>query len=257
MAIGKNRKLGKKGRKKKVVDPFLKKEWYLIQAPNQFVNRQCGQTLVNRSSGTKIASEALKARVFEVNLADLTGAETDAYMKIKLIAEDIQGNKVLTNFHGLALTRDKEMSLMKKWQSMIEYNCDVVTSDGYLLRVFCVCFTQKDKTQLKKFCYAQREQKKGLRRVMKEVVESEIKENPDGLKSVVQNLIVGSVNEEMKKKMAPVYPVKDVHVRKVKVLKRPKFDLVKLMEVHGETKGVKDDGPAAGEEGVTGGGGRY
>jgi len=30
MAVGKNRKLGKKGKKKKVVDPFTRKDWYVV-----------------------------------------------------------------------------------------------------------------------------------------------------------------------------------------------------------------------------------
>lgn len=52
MAVGKNKKLSKgKGNKKRVVDPFTRKEWYDIKAPIYFENRNVGKTIVNRSQG--------------------------------------------------------------------------------------------------------------------------------------------------------------------------------------------------------------
>ena len=52
----------------------------------------------NRNSLQQIASEGLKYRVFEISLADLQGDEDQAYRKIRLRAEDVQGRNVLTNF---------------------------------------------------------------------------------------------------------------------------------------------------------------
>merc|ERR1712168_1256537 len=116
MAVGKNKRLtkgGKKGAKKKVVDTFTKKDWYDIKAPSMFNIRQLGKTLVTRTQGTKIASDGLKGRVFEMSLADLQTDEV-AFRKFKLIAEEVQGRNVLTNFHGMDLTTDKLRSMVKK-----------------------------------------------------------------------------------------------------------------------------------------------
>ncbi|KAG8212641.1 hypothetical protein J437_LFUL018772 [Ladona fulva] len=163
MAVGKNKGLskgGKKGVKKKIVDPFTRKDWYDVKAPSMFASRQIGKTLVNRTTGTKIASEGLKGRVFEVSLADLQN-ENDAersFRKFRLIAEYVQGRNVLTNFHGMDLTTDKLRSVVKKWQTLIEANVDVKTTDGYLLRVFCIGFTLKDPMSQRKTCYAQHTQ---------------------------------------------------------------------------------------------------
>ena len=57
--------------------------------------------------GTKIASDALKGRIYEVSLADLQKSENEAYRKIRLKCEEVQGRSCLTNFHGMDLTRDK------------------------------------------------------------------------------------------------------------------------------------------------------
>lgn len=82
------------------VDPFSRKDWYDVKAPSVFKIRQVGKTLVNRTQGTKIASEGLKGRVFEVSLADLNQDEDQAFRNMRLVCEDVQGKNVLTNFHG-------------------------------------------------------------------------------------------------------------------------------------------------------------
>jgi len=241
MAVGKNKRLtkgGKKGGKKKAGDPFLKKEWYDIKAPSMFSIRQCGKTLISKSVGTKIASEEMKGRVLEINLADLNNDEDQSYKKIRLCIEEVQGRNCLTDFHGLSLTRDKECSLIRKWQTLIEAHTDVKTTDGYLVRLFVIAFTKRRPDQVKTNCYAQSAQ---IRRIRKKMVEIMINEASKVLlRDLVKKLIPEVIGKEIEKQTQGIYPLTNVMVRKVKVLKKPKFDITKLMEVHGEG----DDGDA-------------
>jgi len=83
------------------VDPFTKKDWYDVKAPSMFTERQVGKTLVSRTVGTKIASDGLKGRVYEVSHADLQKDEI-AYRKFRLICDEVQGKNCLTNFYGMS-----------------------------------------------------------------------------------------------------------------------------------------------------------
>ncbi|XP_037583828.1 40S ribosomal protein S3a-like [Cebus imitator] len=63
MAVGKSQRLtkgGKKGARKKVVDPFSKKDWYDVKAHAMYNIRNIRKTLDTRTQGTKIASDGLK-----------------------------------------------------------------------------------------------------------------------------------------------------------------------------------------------------
>jgi small subunit ribosomal protein S3Ae len=47
-------------------------------------------------------------------------------------------------------------------------------------------------------------------------------------------LIPDSIGKDIEKLCSYIHPLQDVYIRKVKILKKPKFDIGKLMEMHGE-----------------------
>lgn len=53
------------------------------------------------------------------------------------------------------MTTDKLRSLVKKWQTLIECFTEVKTTDGFVLRLFCIAFTKKRANQISKTSYAQ------------------------------------------------------------------------------------------------------
>ena len=67
-------------------------------------------------------------------------------------------------------TADKLRSLVRKWQTLIEAHVDIKTTDGYLLRMFCIGFTKKRQGQVKKTCYAQTAQIRQIRKKMMEIM---------------------------------------------------------------------------------------
>jgi len=77
MAIGKSKKIGRKGNKKRLIDPLTRKEWFDFKAPNPFSTKSFGKTLVTKTTGTskyqyntskfhKISSKSFQTLNFQV-----------------------------------------------------------------------------------------------------------------------------------------------------------------------------------------------
>ena len=84
-----------------------------------------------------------------------------------------------------------------------------------------------------------------IRKKMNEVITREV--STCDLKENVLKFIPEVIGKEIEKVCAGIYPLQNVYIRKVKILRRPKFDVTKLMEVHGdysgEDAGAKVDRP--------------
>jgi len=222
----------KKKQKKKVMDVFLKKEWYEVRAPAVFPVRHIGQTIVTKTIGNKLASDNLKGRVFDISQGDLAkDAELDSYRMFRLKVDDVQGKVCLTSFYGMRLTTDKLRSIVKKWHTLIEAFTDIKTAEGYVLRVFAIAFTKKQPGQVKTTCYAQSSQIRRIRKRIIEILEREISGND--LNSLITRLMTQSIGKEIEKQCDSIFPLQNAYVRKIKVLRTPKFDGGRLMEMHG------------------------
>jgi len=238
MAVGKNKKLGKKKKTgKKAADPFAKKEWYDLKAPSVFPIRDIGKTVVTKTQGQRNSRDSLLGRVMESSLGDLKeSAEDAAYRKFSFRVEDIQGSQCLTQFHGMSLTTDKLRSLVRKWHSLIEAYVDVKTTDGYTVRLFAIGFTKRRPNQIRVTSYAQSSQVKAIRKKMIEIMSAQ--GSAGDLNELIMKLMSEIIGAEIEKAVQGIYPLQNVHVRKAKVLRTPKFDIGKLLEAHGGAEAV-------------------
>ncbi|CAD8162089.1 unnamed protein product [Paramecium octaurelia] len=238
MTQGKNKKLGKKKGQKKTIDPLARKEWFELTAPVPFAAGGFGYTCINKSAGTVVATEAIKGRVVEASLADLQGqSDQMAWRKVKLIIDDVEGTRCRTSFYGLDSTKDKIFGMIKKRQTLIETQVEARSQDGYILRIFVIAFTKSIKNQQRKTTYAQRSQIKDIRKKIVEIVLKEVSK-----KSITQ--LLGFFNQEslakeIGKATRTIFPLQNITLRKVKLVKRPKVDAQKLREFYDDSNRAK------------------
>jgi len=71
---------------------------------------------------------------------------------------------------------------------------------------------------------------------MVEIIQKEV--SSSDLRDVCTKLIPDSIGKDIEKACFYIHPLQDVFIRKVKILKKPKFELGKLLEMHGEGSGA-------------------
>merc|ERR1712196_373544 len=150
-------------------------DWYEVKAPSIFSNPICGKTLCTRSKGTKIAADQLKGRVLEMSLGDLNKNEDDAYRKMRLRVEDVQGKNVL--------------------------------------RCFCIGFTKKRPFQIRKTSYAQSAQIRAIRKKMTDIMTKEVSRCE--LIKAVEKFVPEFIGKDIMKACKGIYPLQNVFIRKV------------------------------------------
>ncbi|CAM9975938.1 unnamed protein product, partial [Discosporangium mesarthrocarpum] len=96
----------------------------------------------------------------------------------------------------------------------------------------CIGFTKKQDQQIKQTCYAQASQVRAIRKKMCDIMTEEA--TKCDLKDLVLKFIPEMISGQILKACQGIFPLQNVYIRKCKALKKPKFDLTKLMEMHSE-----------------------
>merc|ERR1712216_695104 len=77
---------------------------------------------------------------------------------------------------------------------IVEANVDCRTTDGYIVRMFCIAFTKPQENQIKNTCYAKSAQSRAIRLKMTQIM-SDLGTKGD-LKSLVKELISAPIGEQ-------------------------------------------------------------
>ena len=158
------------------------------------------------------------------------------WRKVKLIVDQTEGRQAVTSFYGVDTTRDEVCSLIKKRKTLIEAVSDVKSQDGYVLRVFVIAFTKESPSQKRKTNYALSSQQKIIRKRINDIIAKDVAKA--NITEVLKMFTSEVVEKKITKDVSPIYPVKNVKVRKIKVIQRPNIDYNKLNEMHDPNKRI-------------------
>jgi small subunit ribosomal protein S3Ae len=227
----------KGGQRKTKAASYAKKEWHRVFVPGYFTTKDIGLTFSHKVARGKTAGDYLNNRIFEQSHQDLSGDNLGGFRIFKWKSVDVQNDDVLTVFYGMRLTADKLGSLLRKYRTLIDARVDVRTPDGYLLRVFSICFTKK--LSAKKACYAQQSKRKLIREASIAVIKDVVEKSP--IPELCKALVTETMEKAIVDKCTSVWHVENVTISKVKVLKAPVFTPDEIKQLHqGRTVAPKE-----------------
>lgn len=159
-------------------------------------------------------------RNFEINQGDLNpGNEEYSIRKFKFVITSLSGSVADSAFNGMQLTTEKKRGIIRKWHTLIKAFRNVVTKDGYELRVFVMAITKHAPGSVSRACYAKTSEVKRVRKVMFEIIENEVADCD--LNKIIKKLCSEKIGKEIEKRASVITPIQNCYTAKVKVIKRP------------------------------------
>jgi len=194
-------------KQQKVEKPKAKKwkgkDWFTVLSPKLF-----GETYL--ADTPAMDPKSIIGRSIEVSVPEITGNESNYYMKLRFKINNVSDRKAFTRFDGLYSSRDFISRMVRKRSSKIRIISNIETKDNWSLRMSMVEVLLKntDATTQKK-----------IRENIAQFLDSNAK------KSTIDDLVKAAVNsftqKNLKKSSSKIYPVRFMEIEKIEVLKAP------------------------------------
>jgi small subunit ribosomal protein S3Ae len=133
------RKMSAKARAaaRKQRDKWKSKRWYTIRAPRDpWKFQKIGETIGE-------TDEHIHGRVYELTQQEFNGDFTKMHVILRFRVTECVGQDALTTFIGHHHQTDHVRRQVRRYRGKIDDVVDVVTTDGYLLRIKPLIITQK------------------------------------------------------------------------------------------------------------------
>jgi len=185
-------------------DPWAAKRWFPVYLPAYLGGTQIAEVPAN-------SPDKLINRTLEITLFDITKNISHIPIKILLQIVRTDGNAAYTEFKRMELARDYVRALVRRGTSKVVGIADVVTKDGWKLRVFVLGITAYRTNTSRKHAIA---------REFRNLILSKVSQMDIG--DLLKQIFSGDLNRELFAVAKKIYPMRKVEVMKIKVLQMAK-----------------------------------
>ena len=182
-------------------DKWKTKRWYTIRAPRHPWNYQnIGETIGE-------SDEHIIGRIYEMTQQEFNGDFTKMHVMLRFRVSETVGQDALTTFVGHHHQTNHIRRQIRRYRGKIDYVIDVVTEDGYLVRIKPLIITQKR---------VQTSVKQSIRAKTRDVLLGYVaKTTYDALQVA---MLDGSLETEIQNQIKTIYPCRSVVIRKSQLL---------------------------------------
>ena len=182
-------------------DKWKTKRWYTIRAPRHPWNYQnIGETIGE-------SDEHIIGRIYEMTQQEFNGDFTKMHVMLRFRVSETVGQDALTTFIGHHHQTNHIRRQIRRYRGKIDDVIDVVTEDGYLVRIKPLIVTQKR---------VQTSVKQSIRAKTRDVLRGFVaKTTYDGLQVA---MLDGSLEGEIQNQIKSIYPCRSVVIRKSQLL---------------------------------------
>ena len=182
-------------------DKWKTKRWYTIRAPRHPWNYQnIGETIGE-------SDEHIIGRIYEMTQQEFNGDFTKMHVMLRFRVSETVGQDALTTFVGHHHQTNHIRRQIRRYRGKIDDVLDVVTEDGYLVRIKPLIITQKR---------VQTSVKQSIRAKTRDVLRGFVaKTTYDGLQVA---MLDGSLENEIQNQIKSIYPCRSVVIRKSQLL---------------------------------------
>jgi len=180
---------------------------YTIYSPEYFGYKEVGTTWAS-------SPEQVIGRTIWVSLYALTGDFSKQYLLIRFKIVRVKDSIAETVFYGHEYGREFVRSLVRRGSSRIDMITNLVTKDGFHLRVQSTAFTFR---RIGRHSW----KAKTIRKIMKSVLENAARELT--LAQLAQEMVLGKTASDMYQEAKKITMLRHIGVIKSKVLKIPEW----------------------------------
>lgn len=182
-----------------MVSKLKGKDWYQIIAPKFFGDFVIGET-------PAITPKQLIGRVIETSLTDFTGDVSKYYLKLYFKIKRVNENRAITEFFGHDCTRDYIARIVRRRTTRIDTNDVIKLADN--------------KMRVKSIAISNRSVSKNIEIKIRKTIREIITKTLENMKTeeFIKEMIGGKIQQNIRKKISKVYPLRFFEFRKTEVL---------------------------------------